>query len=69
MNWRMSNVVHSASGNTQWLFVLSQGRMTDGRNDHSIAVARVVLMVGHAKGGGGGGGGYNIREPCISFYK
>ena len=37
--------------------MLSQGRMTDGLNDHSIAVARVVLMVGHAKGGGGGGGG------------
>ena len=31
--------------------------MTDGLNDHSIAVAMVVLMVEHAKGGGGGGGG------------
>ena len=37
--------------------MLSQGRMTDGLNDHSIAVAMVVLMVEHAKGGGGGGGG------------
>ena len=35
--------------------MLSQGRMMDG--DHSIAVARVVLMVEHAKVGGGGGGG------------
>ena len=30
--------------------------------DHSIAVAMVVLMVGHAKGGGGGGGGQNISR-------
>ena len=44
--------------------MLSQGRMTDGLNDHSIAVARVVLMVEHAKGGGG----VRIcRELCISF--
>ena len=34
--------------------------------DHSIAVAMVVLMVGHAKGGGGGGVRI-FREPCISF--
>ena len=50
--------------------MLSQGRMTDGRNDHSIAVAMVVLMVEHAKGwggGGGGGGGRIFREPCISL--
>ena len=41
--------------------MLSQGRMTDGLNDHSIAVAMVVLMVEHAKvGGGGGGGGVRI---------
>ena len=32
--------------------------MTDGLNDHSTAVARVVLMVGHAKGGGDGGSEY-----------
>ena len=31
--------------------------MTDGLNDHSIAVAMVVLTVEHAKGWGGGGGG------------
>ena len=31
--------------------------MTYGLNDHSRAVARVVLMVGHAERGGGGGGG------------
>ena len=37
--------------------------MTYGLNDHSRAVARVVLMVGHAeRGGGGGGGGQNISR-------
>ena len=44
----------------------------------SSGVARVVLIVGHARagregggggagGGGGGGGRENFREPCISF--
>ena len=36
---------------------LKVGLMTDGLNDHSTAVARVLLMVWHARGGGGGGVG------------
>ena len=42
--------------------MLPQGRMTDGLNDHSIAVAMVVLMVEHAKGGEGEGAGSEYFE-------